>query len=300
MNSNPVSRYRRYMPPIMAAVLAAAVAIPAARAGGEPDLVNALRAKGAQIVPLGARGGLKGYLVTPEGGDGYSLYVTGDGHGVAGLLYGPGGALLTGGQLAAVRGGNNPVGTAPRASIKPLLPPLHGVSPLTPERPALPPPGVCGSPVPGSPEETASGAGARGSATAAETATPDTAPKTVKGASREDLFGRAPVRFRLYVGRTRAAGRPVRRCALSVVAFRGGADWPRGDGRQAPSACRPGGAAGRGVCPPRGGKSPPVPTRRKPGSPARRVRPVRPVPKLWIASRGITPSSTPGASAPCR
>ena len=200
MNSNPVSRYRRYMPPIMAAVLAAAVAIPAARAGGEPDLVNALRAKGAQIVPLGARGGLKGYLVTPEGGDGYSLYVTGDGHGVAGLLYGPGGALLTGGQLAAVRGGNNPVGTAPRASIKPLLPPLHGVSPLTPERPALPPPGVCGSPVPGSPEETASGAGARGSATAAETATPDTAPKTVKGASRADLFGRALSAFGFTLG----------------------------------------------------------------------------------------------------
>ena len=77
MNSKPVPQRRRYMPPIMAAVLAAAVAIPAARAGDDPDLVTALRAKGAQIVPLGARGGLAGYLVTPEGGAGYSLYVTG-------------------------------------------------------------------------------------------------------------------------------------------------------------------------------------------------------------------------------
>ena len=231
MNSNPVSRYRRYMPPIMAAVLAAAVAIPAARAGGEPDLVNALRAKGAQIVPLGARGGLKGYLVTPEGGDGYSLYVTGDGHGVAGLLYGPGGALLTGGQLAAVRGGNNPVGTAPRASIKPLLPPLHGVSPLTPERPALPPPGVCGSPVPGSPEETASGAGARGERHRCRNGHTRYGPQNSQGRIQGGPVRARPVRFRLYVGRARAAGRPVRRCALSVVAFRGGADRPRGDGR---------------------------------------------------------------------
>ncbi|MDE0538114.1 MAG: hypothetical protein OXH94_05230 [Rhodospirillales bacterium] len=76
------------MPPIMAAMLAAAMTVPAAAAGDEPELVTALRAKGAQIVALGKRGGLAGYLVTPEGGAGYSLYVTGDGHGVAGLLYG--------------------------------------------------------------------------------------------------------------------------------------------------------------------------------------------------------------------
>ena len=61
-------------------------------------------------MPLGPRGGLAGYLVTPVGGAGYSLYVTNDGHGVAGLLYGPDGVLLTGGQLAAVRGENRPAG----------------------------------------------------------------------------------------------------------------------------------------------------------------------------------------------
>ena len=44
--------------------------------------------------------------MTPVGGAGYSLYVTGNGHGVAGLLYGPDGVLITGAQLAAVRGEN--------------------------------------------------------------------------------------------------------------------------------------------------------------------------------------------------
>ena len=100
----------------MAALLVAAVAIPAARAA-EPDLVSVLRDKGAQIVPLGPRGGLAGYLVTPVGGAGYSLYVTDDGHGVAGLLYGPDGVLITGGQLAAVRGENRPTGNRTELGI---------------------------------------------------------------------------------------------------------------------------------------------------------------------------------------
>ena len=112
MNSGPIAKLRQNITTIMAAVSVAVVAIPAARAA-EPDLVSALRDKGAQIVPLGPRGGLAGYLVTPVGGAGYSLYVTGDGHGVAGLLYGPDGVLITGGQLAAVRGENRPAGTAP-------------------------------------------------------------------------------------------------------------------------------------------------------------------------------------------
>ena len=68
------------------------------RPGG---LVSALRANGAEIVPLGKRGGLDGYMVTPATGGGYSLYVTGDGYAVAGLLYGPDGTEVTGAQLAA-------------------------------------------------------------------------------------------------------------------------------------------------------------------------------------------------------
>ena len=88
--------------------LAAAIAPPPggarAESGAElrPEgLVSALRANGARIVPLGARGGVNGYFVTPARGTGYSLYVTADGHAVAGLLYGPDGTEITGAQLAA-------------------------------------------------------------------------------------------------------------------------------------------------------------------------------------------------------
>jgi len=70
------------------------------RPGG---LVSALRANGAEVLSLGSRGGLDGYFVTPAAGGGYSLYVTGDGHAVAGLLYGPDGTEVTGVQLGAVR-----------------------------------------------------------------------------------------------------------------------------------------------------------------------------------------------------
>ena len=110
------------MPLLMASLALAAVlgAVPpgGARAGSEPDLwteglraeglrtealVSALRANGAEIVTLGSRGGLDGYLVVPSEGAGYSLYVTEDGHAVAGLLYGPDGTAITGVQLAAVR-----------------------------------------------------------------------------------------------------------------------------------------------------------------------------------------------------
>jgi len=70
------------------------------RPGG---LVSALRANGAEVLSLGARGGLEGYFVTPAAGGGYSLYVTGDGHAVACLLYGPDGTEVTGSQIAAAR-----------------------------------------------------------------------------------------------------------------------------------------------------------------------------------------------------
>ena len=93
--------------------LCLAAAAPQGAHAGEPglgheglrpeSLVSALRANGAGVLPLGERGGLDGYFVTPAGGAGYSLYVTGDGHAVAGLLYGPDGMEITGAQLAAAR-----------------------------------------------------------------------------------------------------------------------------------------------------------------------------------------------------
>ena len=94
----------------LALCCALAAAVPADAV--EPALIEALRANGAQIVPLGGRGGLDGYFVSPAKGTGYSLYVSGDGHAVAGLLYGPDGREVTGAQLAALRAGEKPAGAA--------------------------------------------------------------------------------------------------------------------------------------------------------------------------------------------
>ena len=100
---------------VMAGLLAASVtagkeAVAASEPGGlRPEglrlegLVSALRTNGAEVLALGTRGGLDGYFVTPAVGTGYGLYVTGDGHAVAGLLYGPDGMEVTGSQLAAAR-----------------------------------------------------------------------------------------------------------------------------------------------------------------------------------------------------
>ena len=166
MNSGPITIFPQNIRTVMAAVSVAVVAIPAARAA-EPDLVSVLRDKGAQIMPLGARGGLAGYLVTPVGGAGYSLYVTNDGHGVAGLLYGPDGMLLTGRQLAAVRGENRPAGAAPSSASD-------------------------------APNPTANGEGAvvRDSGASTETVTPDTA----TGVSRAALFERSASAFGFTLG----------------------------------------------------------------------------------------------------
>ena len=91
-------------------------AVAPSQAGGEPGVVSALRANGAAVLPLGARGGLDGYFVTPSQGAGYSLYVTRDGHAVAGLLYGPDGSEVTGAQLAAAQAGEAPVADAAAVS----------------------------------------------------------------------------------------------------------------------------------------------------------------------------------------
>ena len=165
MNSGLITKLRQNITPVITAVSVVA-AIPASRAA-EPDLVSALRDKGAQIVPLGPRGGLAGYLVTPVSGAGYSLYVTTDGHGVAGLLYGPDGVLLTGGQLAAMRGEDRPAGTEPSSA----------------------------SGVP-NPAANVEGAGLRDSGASTEAATPDTA----TGVSRAVLFERSASAFGFTLG----------------------------------------------------------------------------------------------------
>ena len=77
---------------------------PAIQRTEEPAVVAALRANGARIMALGERGGLSGHFVELADGDAYGLYLTPDGHAVAGLLYGPDGTLVTASQIAAARG----------------------------------------------------------------------------------------------------------------------------------------------------------------------------------------------------
>ena len=88
---------------------------PGARSFRDLPVVAALRANGAQVTDLGERGGLSGHLVELSDGDAYGLYVTPDGHAVAGLLYGPDGTLLTGRQIAAARSNGGSVAEATSA-----------------------------------------------------------------------------------------------------------------------------------------------------------------------------------------
>ena len=83
---------------------AAAHEPPAVHGTEEPAVIAALRANGARVQALGERGGLSGHFVELADGDAYGLYLTRDGHAVAGLLYGPDGTLLTGDQIAAAGG----------------------------------------------------------------------------------------------------------------------------------------------------------------------------------------------------
>ena len=90
---------------------------PAAQGIEEPAVVAALRANGARITALGDRGGLSGHFVELADGDAYGLYLTPDGHAVAGLLYGPDGMLITGSQIAAARGATGGGAIPARAAL---------------------------------------------------------------------------------------------------------------------------------------------------------------------------------------
>ena len=64
-----------------------------------PASLEALQASGAELVPLGRAGVLDGWLVRKADGSLLTVYAAPGGHVVAGLLYGPDGLELTGGQL---------------------------------------------------------------------------------------------------------------------------------------------------------------------------------------------------------
>ena len=91
--------------------------------GSEAPMVTALRANGARILALGEQGGLDGHFVELADGDAYGLYLTPDGHAVAGLLYGPDGTLLTGRQIAAARSeGGDGIGAAAAQLVSGAVP----------------------------------------------------------------------------------------------------------------------------------------------------------------------------------
>ena len=92
---------------------AAAHEPPAVHGTEEPAVIAALRAKGARVLALGERGGLDGHFVELADGDAYGLYLTPDGHAVAGLLYDPNGTMLTGDQIAVAGGQRNPTDVVP-------------------------------------------------------------------------------------------------------------------------------------------------------------------------------------------
>ena len=64
-----------------------------------PASLAALLAAGAELAPLGRTGVLEGWLVRKADGSVLTVYAAPGGHVVAGLLYGPDGLELTGGQL---------------------------------------------------------------------------------------------------------------------------------------------------------------------------------------------------------
>lgn len=89
---------------------AALLGVPAPAAA---DLLDLLAASDAAIAGMGSAGGLAGYHVTPAGEEeGYTLYVTGEGYAVVGLLYDPQGLLLTADQLATLAPTASPASTA--------------------------------------------------------------------------------------------------------------------------------------------------------------------------------------------
>ena len=86
----------------MARLLAFLFAIAAGPVAAE-TVIDQLRKNGSGIVELGREGSLAGYLVSPPDGNPYSLYVTSEGHAIAGLLYDPEGRLVTQRQVRTVR-----------------------------------------------------------------------------------------------------------------------------------------------------------------------------------------------------
>ena len=245
---------------------------PAIHGTEEPAVIAALRAKGARVLALGERGGLDGHFVELADGDAYGLYLTPDGHAVAGLLYGPDGTLLTGDQIAAAGGRGADIGTK---TVRP-------VSVAAPNE-----------------EAAASGGWQKGAVRLAHAYVDDPAVPGIEAPDTEVytevLFERSASAFGFTLGRT----------VPTVVLFADpGCRWsrsavPDSAGRRSTGGC--GFMWSRSVCsaPPRPAtphRSPPPPIPQWPGSRGWIWRAVR---RADEGSRATTACSTLGASARC-
>ena len=164
------------LPAVVTPVPGAAAHEPQAVHGTEePAVIAALRAKGARVLALGERGGLDGHFVELADSDAYGLYLTPDGHAVAGLLYGPDGSLLTGDQIAAAGGRGADSGTK---TVQP-------VSVAAPNE-----------------EAAASGGWQAGAAHLAHAYVDDAAVPGIEASDTEVLFERSASAFGFTLGRT--------------------------------------------------------------------------------------------------
>ena len=178
---------------------------PAVHGTEEPAVIAALRANAARVLALGERGGLDGHFVELADGDAYGLYLTPDGHAVAGLLYGPDGTLLTGDQIAAAGGRGADIGTK---TVRP-------VSVAAPNE-----------------EAAASGGWQAGAARLAHVYVDDAAVPGIEAPDTQVLFERSASAFGFTLGRTGPTvvlfADPGCRWSRSAVARLGG---PALDGR---------------------------------------------------------------------
>ncbi len=110
--------------------------VPQSAPGTETPLapsLAALQAAGAELVPLGRAGVLDGWLVRKADGSVLTVYAAPGGHVVAGLLYGPDGLEITGGQLERAAVPAQTAGPARTASPAGAASPARTALPATGE-----------------------------------------------------------------------------------------------------------------------------------------------------------------------
>ena len=109
--------------------LGRAAEAPQSASAPPPASLAALRDAGAELVPLGRAGVLDGWLVRKADGSVLTIYAAPGGHVVAGLLYGPDGLEMTGGQLERATSPTRAASPAGTASSAGAASPARAASP---------------------------------------------------------------------------------------------------------------------------------------------------------------------------